>query len=557
MFEINETSNFIEEIIVKDLKSGRFDHVQTRFPPEPNGYLHIGHAKAIVINFEIAKKFGGKCNLRFDDTNPTKENIDYVNSIIEDVKWLGYDFGDKVYYASDYFEKMYEYAVELIKQGKAYVCHQSPEEIRQSRGTLTQKGTESPYRNISIEENLMLFEKMKNGEFDEGECVLRAKIDMSHPNLNMRDPVMYRIIKTHHHRTKDKWCIYPTYDWAHGLEDSIEKVTHSLCTLEFEDHRVLYDWFLDQLGVFHPRQIEFARLNMTYTVLSKRKLLYLVEKKYVHGWDDPRMPTIKGLRRRGYTKEIIKDFIQKIGITKSNSVVDWALLEHCARQELNRTAKRACVVQDPIKLVIDNYPEGKTEYFEVLINPEDPSYGTRSISFSKELYIERNDFAINPPKGFYRLFLGQEVRLLHAYYVVCTGYELDENGNIAVVRCTFDEHSRGGWTNDGRKVKGTIHWVNAQDHIDIELRIYDKLFLVENPDKVDSMDEFVANLNPHSLIIKQAKAEKFLLSANDFENFQFVRLGYFCKDPDSTPSHMVFNKTVDLKDSYSKILKKS
>ncbi len=557
MDEIIDTSNFIEEIIVEDLKSGRFNYVQTRFPPEPNGYLHIGHAKAIVINFEIAKKFGGKCNLRFDDTNPTKENIDYINSIIEDVKWLGYDFGDKVYYASDYFEKMYEYAVEFIKQGKAYVCHQSPEEIRQSRGTLTQKGTDSPYRNRSIEENLILFEKMKNGEFDEGECVLRAKIDMSHPNLNMRDPVMYRIIKTPHHRTKNKWCIYPTYDWAHGLEDSIEKITHSLCTLEFEDHRVLYDWFLDQLGVFHPRQIEFARLNMTYTVLSKRKLLYLVEKKYVNGWDDPRMPTIKGLRRRGYTKEIIKDFIKKIGVTKSNSVVDWALLEHCAREELNKTSKRAMVVQDPVKLIIDNYPDEKTDYIQAPINPEDPSYGTRLISFSKELYIERNDFAINPPKGFYRLFVGQEVRLLYAYYVVCTGYELDENGNVKTVRCTYDENSKGGWTSDARKVKGTIHWVNAQDCIDIELRIYDKLFLSENPDKFESMDEFIANLNPHSLIIEQVKAEKFLLGAKDFENFQFLRLGYFCKDPDSKPSYMIFNKTVDLKDSYSKILKKS
>jgi glutaminyl-tRNA synthetase len=555
--EMFEASNFIEEIIIEDLKNGRFNYVQTRFPPEPNGYLHIGHAKAIVINFEIAKKFGGKCNLRFDDTNPTKENLDYINSIIEDVKWLGYDFGNRVYYASDYFEQMYEFAVALIKQGKAYVCRLSPEEIRRSRGTLTQSGIESPYRANSIEENLELFEKMKNGEFEEGECVLRAKIDMSHPNLNMRDPVMYRIIKTPHHRTKDKWCIYPTYDWAHGLEDSIEKVTHSLCTLEFEEHRILYDWFLDQLGVFHPRQIEFARLNMTYTVLSKRKLLYLVQNKYVNGWDDPRMPTIKGLKRRGFTSEIIKDFIQKIGVTKSNSVIDYALLEHCSREILNKKAKRAMVVQDPIKLIIENYPEDKIEYVEASNNPEDDSFGKRLVSFSKELYIERSDFEIEPPKGFHRLFVGQEVRLVFAYYVVCTGYELDENGNVITVRCKYDPTSKGGWTNDGRKVKGTIHWVCAKDCIDVELRIYDKLFLKENPEETVDGSDFISNLNPNSLIIKNAKAEKSLLEAKDFENFQFLRLGYFCKDKDSTQDHLVFNKTVDLKDSYSKTVKKS
>ncbi|AHF97465.1 glutaminyl-tRNA synthetase [Desulfurella acetivorans A63] len=552
-----EASNFIEEIIIKDLQDGRFNYVQTRFPPEPNGYLHIGHAKAIVINFEIAKKFGGKCNLRFDDTNPTKENIDYINAIIDDVKWLGYDFGDKVYYASDYFDEMYELAKKLIEKGKAYVCNQSTEEIRRNRGTLTQPGIDSPYRNRSIEENLDLFEKMKNGEFKEGECVLRAKIDMSHPNLNMRDPVMYRIIKTPHHRTKGKWCIYPTYDWAHGLEDSIEKVTHSLCTLEFEDHRILYDWFLDELGVFHPRQIEFARLNLTYTVLSKRKLLHLVENGYVNGWDDPRMPTIKGLKRRGFTRDSIVDFIKTIGVTKSNSIVDYALLEHCARQDLNKKAKRAMVVQDPIKLIIENYPDDKVEYLEAVNNPEDESYGKRLVSFSKELFIERNDFAIDPPKGFYRLKVGQEVRLVFAYYVVCTGYETDENGNVVTVRCTYDPNSKGGWSLDARKVKGTIHWVNAKDYLDIELRIYDKLFLKENPEETEEEKDFTSNLNPNSLVIKFAKAEKSLLEAKDFENFQFLRLGYFCKDPDSTKNHLIFNKTVDLKDSYSKILKKS
>ncbi len=552
-----ESSNFIEEIIKSDLESGRFDYVQTRFPPEPNGYLHIGHAKAIVINFEIAKKFNGKCNLRFDDTNPVKENTDYVKSITEDIKWLGYDIEDKVYFASDYFEQMYNYAKQLIMQGKAYVCNLSAQEIKQTRGTLTQPGIESPYRKRTVEENLELFEKMKNGEFEEGECVLRAKIDMSHPNLNMRDPVMYRIIKTPHHRTKDTWCIYPTYDWAHGLEDSIEKVTHSLCTLEFQDHRILYDWFLDQLGVFHPRQIEFARLNLTYTVLSKRKLLFLVENGYVSGWDDPRMPTIKGLRRRGFTKDSIVDFIKTIGVTKSNSIVDYALLEHCVREDLNKKAKRAMVVEDPIKLVIENYPKDKIEYLEVINNPEDKSYGKRLVSFSNELFIERSDFAIDPPKGFYRLKIGQEVRLVSAYYVVCTGFETDENGNVIAVKCTYDPNSKGGWTNDGRKVKGTIHWVNAKDCIDVELRIYDKLFTKENPEETEEGKDFTANLTPNSLIIKQAKAEKSLLEAKNFENFQFLRIGYFCKDPDSTKDRLIFNKTVDLKDSYSKILKKS
>lgn len=555
--ELVESSNFIEEIIKDDLKSGKFGYVQTRFPPEPNGYLHIGHAKAIVINFETAKKFGGKCNLRFDDTNPVKENTDYVKAIIEDIKWLGYDVGDRVYFASDYFEQMYNYAKQLIRQGKAYVCSLSAQEIKQTRGTLTQPGIESPYHERSIEENLELFEKMKNGEIEEGKCVLRAKIDMSHPNLNMRDPVMYRIIKTSHHRTHNNWCIYPTYDWAHGLEDSIEKVTHSLCTLEFEDHRILYDWFLDQLGVFHPRQIEYARLNLTYTVLSKRKLLYLVEKEYVNGWDDPRMPTIKGLKRCGVTQQAIKSFVQKIGVTKSNSIVDYAMLEHCDREELNKTTKRVMVIQEPVKLIIENYSDAKTEYLEAINNPEDASCGKRLVSFSNTLYIERSDFAIDPPKGFHRLCVGQEVRLLSAYYVVCTGYETDENGNVIVVKCIYDPNSKGGWTNDGRKVKGTIHWVNARDCIDIELRIYDKLFLKENPEQIDDGEDFTVNLNPNSLTIKNAKAEKSILNAKDFENFQFLRMGYFCKDPDSTQERTIFNKTVDLKDSFSKVLKKS
>jgi glutaminyl-tRNA synthetase len=547
-------SNFIEDIIIEDIKNNKNNgKVITRFPPEPNGYLHIGHVKSVCLNFGLAEKFGGRCNLRFDDTNPEKESEEYVKSIIEDIKWLGFDYGGKELYASDYFQQMYDYAVQLIKKGKAYVCHLSADEIRQYRGTLTEPGKESPYRNRSVEENLELFEKMKNGEFKEGECVLRAKIDMSSPNLNMRDPVMYRISFAHHHRTKDKWCIYPMYDWAHGLEDSIEGVTHSICTLEFEDHRPLYDWFLDELGVFHPQQIEFARLNLTYTVLSKRKLLKLVAEKYVEGWDDPRMPTVSGLRRRGYTPESLKDFAERIGVAKSNSTVEIELLEHCIREDLNKRAQRRMVVIDPIKLVITNFPEDKIDYVDAKNNPEDESAGTRKIPFTRELYIQREDFMENPPKKYFRLAPGMEVRLLHGYYVTCTDFEKDENGNITTVYCTYDPESRGGWTNDGRKVKGTIHWVSAYHSIDVKLNMYDRLFSKPNPDDVEEGKDFTSNINPDSLKIITAKGEESLKECTPFEKFQFVRIGYFCSDKNFNTENMVFNLTVNLKDSWAKL----
>jgi glutaminyl-tRNA synthetase len=547
-------SNFIEDIIIEDIKNNKNNgKVITRFPPEPNGYLHIGHVKSVCLNFGLAEKFGGRCNLRFDDTNPEKESEEYVKSIIEDIKWLGFDYGGKELYASDYFQQMYDYAVQLIKKGKAYVCHLSADEIRQYRGTLTEPGKESPYRNRSVEENLELFEKMKNGEFKEGECVLRAKIDMSSPNLNMRDPVMYRISFAHHHRTKNKWCIYPMYDWAHGLEDSIEGVTHSICTLEFEDHRPLYDWFLDELGVFHPQQIEFARLNLTYTVLSKRKLLKLVNDKYVEGWDDPRMPTVSGLRRRGYTPESLKDFAERIGVAKSNSTVEIELLEHCIREDLNKHAQRRMVVIDPIKLVITNFPEDKIDYVDAKNNPEDESAGTRKIPFTRELYIQREDFMENPPKKYFRLAPGMEVRLLHGYYVTCTDFEKDENGNVTTVYCTYDPESRGGWTNDGRKVKGTIHWVSASHSIDVKLNMYDRLFSKPNPDDVEEGKDFTSNINPDSLKIITAKGEESLKECAPFEKFQFVRIGYFCSDKDFNTENMVFNLTVNLKDSWAKL----
>jgi glutaminyl-tRNA synthetase len=547
-------SNFIEDIIIEDIKNNKNNgKVITRFPPEPNGYLHIGHVKSVCLNFGLAEKFGGRCNLRFDDTNPEKESEEYVKSIIEDIKWLGFDYGGKELYASDYFQQMYDYAVQLIKKGKAYVCHLSADEIRQYRGTLTEPGKESPYRNRSVEENLELFEKMKNGEFKEGECVLRAKIDMSSPNLNMRDPVMYRISFAHHHRTKNKWCIYPMYDWAHGLEDSIEGVTHSICTLEFEDHRPLYDWFLDELGVFHPQQIEFARLNLTYTVLSKRKLLKLVNDKYVEGWDDPRMPTVSGLRRRGYTPESLKDFAERIGVAKSNSTVEIELLEHCIREDLNKRAQRRMVVIDPIKLVITNFPEDKIDYVDAKNNPEDESAGTRKIPFTRELYIQREDFMENPPKKYFRLAPGMEVRLLHGYYVTCTDFEKDENGNVTTVYCTYDPESRGGWTNDGRKVKGTIHWISASHSIDVKLNMYDRLFSKPNPDDVEEGKDFTSNINPDSLKIITAKGEESLKECAPFEKFQFVRIGYFCSDKDFNTENMVFNLTVNLKDSWAKL----
>ncbi len=551
--------NFIKDIIIEDLKSGRCKTVVTRFPPEPNGYLHIGHAKAIYINFGLAEEFGGRCHLRFDDTNPLKESEVYVKSIMEDVKWLGYDWGEHLYFASDYFEKLYEYAVQLIKKGKAYVCHLSQEEIRKYRGTLTEPGKESPYRNRSVEENLELFEKMRRGEFEEGECVLRAKIDMSSGNINMRDPVIFRIMKASHHRTKDKWCIYPTYDFAHPLSDAIEGITHSLCTLEFEDHRPLYEWFLKELEIPNPpKQIEFARLNLSYTVLSKRRLTRLVEEGYVSGWDDPRMPTIAGLRRRGYTPESIREFCRRIGIGKSEGVVDISLLEHCIREDLNKRAQRVFAVLNPLKLVIVNYPEDKEEFVEAINNPEDPSMGKRLVPFSRELYIERDDFMENPPKKYFRLAPGREVRLKYAYYVKCVDVIKDSNGEIKEVHCTYDPATKGGWSADGRKVKGTIHWVSAKHAIEAEVRLYDRLFIKPDPtsDEKKGID-FTEYINPDSLkIFKGCKLEPSLKYAKPLDVFQFERIGYFCVDLDSTKDYLIFNRTVTLKDSWAKIAKK-
>ena len=551
-------TNFIKQIIDEDLASGRFDHVHTRFPPEPNGYLHIGHAKSICLNFGIAEEYNGKCNLRFDDTNPLKEDQEYIDAIIEDVRWLGFDWEDRLYFASDYFEQMYQYAVQLIKMGKAYVDDLSSEEIREYRGTLTKPGKESPYRNRSVEENLDLFERMRKGEFKDGQKVLRAKIDMKSGNLNMRDPVMYRIIHASHPRTGNKWCIYPMYDWAHGLEDSIERITHSICTLEFEDHRPLYDWFLDQLQIFHPRQIEFARLNLSYTVMSKRKLLRLVEEGYVSGWDDPRMPTIAGLRRRGYTPEAIRDFADRIGVAKANSVVDIALLEHCLREDLNKRAERRMVVLKPLKVIIDNYPDDLEEELEAENNPEDPSAGTRKIPFSKVIYIEQDDFREEAPKKWFRLAPGKEVRLKHAYYITCQNVIKNEQGQVIELHCTYDPQSRGGWTQDGRKVKGTLHWVSAKHAIPIEVRLYEHLFSKEDPEEVEEGQDFTANINPKSLtVIKDALAEPDLKKAKPGDRFQFLRQGYFCADlKDHTTEHLVFNRTVTLRDSWARIEKK-
>ncbi len=551
-------TNFIEEIIEEDLRTGKYGgRVHTRFPPEPNGYLHIGHAKSICLNFGLAEKYGGKCNLRFDDTNPTKEEEEYVQAIKEDVRWLGFDWGEREFYASDYFEQLYEFAVKLIKKGKAYVDSLSAEEIRQYRGTLTEPGKESPYRNRSVEENLELFERMRAGEFPDGAHVLRAKIDMSSGNLNMRDPVMYRILHATHHRTGDKWCIYPMYDFAHGQCDSIEGITHSICTLEFEDHRPLYDWFLDELEIYHPQQIEFARLNLSYTVLSKRKLLRLVNEGYVSGWDDPRMPTLSGLRRRGYTPEAIRDFADRIGVAKNNSVVDVALLEHCLREDLNRRAQRVMAVLRPLKVVITNYPEGQVEEMEAVNNPEDASMGTRKVPFSRVVYIERDDFREDPPKKFYRLAPGREVRLMHAYLITCTDVIKDENGEIVELHCTYDPETRGGSAPDGRKVKGTLHWVSAAHALDAEVRLYDRLFLKPDPDDAPEGQDFLANLNPNSLeVLTGCKVEPFLASAQPGDRFQFLRHGYFCKDPDSTDEMPVFNRAVALRDSWAKIERK-
>jgi glutaminyl-tRNA synthetase len=552
----NETRlDFIRQIVVDDKKRGKLSgRVATRFPPEPNGYLHIGHAKSICLNFGIAEEFGGTCNLRFDDTNPEKEEQEYVNSIIEDVRWLGWNWDDRLYFASDYFEQMYQYAIQLIKAGKAYICDLSADEIRQYRGTLTKPGKDSPYRNRSVEENLDLFERMRKGEFPDGSRTLRAKIDMSHPNLNMRDPVMYRILHATHHRTTDKWCIYPTYDWAHGLEDSIEKITHSICTLEFENHRPLYDWFLDQLGVWHSQQIEFARLNLSYTVMSKRKLLQLVQQGRVRGWDDPRLPTVCGLRRRGYSPESIRNFCQVIGVNKFNSTVDIALLEHCVREDLNKTSPRVMAVLQPLKVIIDNYPEGLVEEMEAVNNPEDSSAGTRKVPFSRELYIERDDFMESPPRKFYRLAPGREVRLRYAYFVQCVDVVKDASGQITELHCTYDPATRGGDAPDGRKVKSTLHWVCARHAIDAEVRLYENLFTREDPDDAPDGQDFTANLNPNSLeVLTDCKLEPSLKNARLLQRFQFERLGYFCVDADSSPDRLVFNRTVSLRDEWAKI----
>lgn len=542
-----EPVNFIQEIINKDRETGKHGgRVHTRFPPEPNGYLHIGHAKAICLDFGIATKNGGLCNLRFDDTNPSKEDIEYVESIKEDIRWLGFDWGDRLYFASDYYETMYQCAEELINKGKAYVCDLSPEQIKEYRGTLTEPGKESPYRNRSVAENLDLFRRMRNGEFPDGSRTLRAKIDMASPNINMRDPVIYRILRATHHRTGDKWCIYPMYDFAHPISDALEGITHSLCTLEFEDHRPLYDWVLDNLSFkSRPQQIEFARLNLTHTLMSKRKLLELVKQGAVNGWDDPRMPTISGIRRRGYTPESIRVFCERIGVAKSNSVVDIALLEHCVREDLNQKAPRAMVVLRPLKVIIDNYPDDLVEEFEAEINPENPELGARKVPFSKVLYIERDDFAENPPKGFFRLAPGREIRLKYAYYIKCERVVKDETGEIIELHCTYDPASRGGWTNDGRKVRGTSHWVSAAHAVDVEVRLYDHLFREEVPGPDSVVD-------PDSLVtLAGCKAEPSLAGALPGDRFQFLRQGYFCVDKDSAPGKLVFNRTVSLKDSWS------
>jgi len=555
--DTSRPTDFIREIIMEDLRMNKYDgRVHTRFPPEPNGYLHIGHAKSICLNFGVAQEFGGLCNLRFDDTNPTKEEAEYVEAIKEDVRWLGFDWEDREYYASDYFEQLYEYAVELIKKGKAYVCDLSPEEIREYRGTLTEPGKESPYRNRSVEENLELFERMRAGEFPDGSRTLRAKIDMAHPNVLMRDPVMYRILHATHHRTGDKWCIYPMYDFAHCISDSIEGITHSLCTLEFENNRALYDWFLDELDLYHPQQIEFARLNLSYTVLSKRKLLKLVEGGYVSGWDDPRMPTLSGLRRRGYTPEAIRDFCHRIGVAKTNSVVDIALLEHCVRQDLNKRAPRVFGVLRPLKVVLVNYPEDLVEEMECINNPEDPSMGTRKVPFSRVLYIERDDFREDPPKKWFRLAPGREVRLRYAYLITCVDVIKDEHGEVVELHCTYDPASRGGWAPDGRKVRGTLHWVSAAHALEAEVRLYDRLFLKPNPLDVEEGQDFTANLNPNSLqILTSCRVEPSLKGAPPGSRYQFERQGYFCVDPDSREDRLVFNRTVPLRDTWAKIEK--
>jgi len=552
-------SNFIRNIIAEDLRQNKNGgRVHTRFPPEPNGYLHIGHAKAICLNFGLAAEYGGLCNLRFDDTNPSKEDVEYVDSIKADVRWLGFDWGDREYYASDYFEQLYQYALQLIRAGKAYVCDLSAEQVREHRGTLTEPGKDSPFRTRPVAENLDLFERMRAGEFPDGLRTLRAKIDMASANLNMRDPVMYRILRATHHRTGDKWRIYPTYDFAHGQSDSIEGITHSICTLEFEDHRPLYDWFLDQLGIHHPQQIEFARLNLTYTVLSKRKLLGLVAGGYVTGWDDPRMPTLAGLRRRGYTPAAIRDFCERIGVAKRNSTVDIAMLEHCLREDLNRSAPRVMAVLRPLRVVLDNYPEGQVEELEAVNNPEDPAMGTRRVPFARVLYIEREDFREDPPKGFFRLSPGREVRLRYAYIIKCVDAIKDpKTGEVTELRCTYDPDTRSGSAQSGRKVKATLHWVSAARAIAAEVRLYGHLFTTENPDDVEEGADWKNSLNPNSLeTLASCRVEPSLAVAAPGSHYQFERLGYFCADcMDSRAGALVFNRTVPLRDTWAKIEK--
>ena len=560
--EENLSLNFLEEIIEQGLNEGTYKSILTRFPPEPNGYLHIGHAKSICLNFGLAKKYGGRTNLRFDDTNPVKEDTEYVDSIQQDIRWLGFEWAG-VHYASDYFEQLYEWAVVLIKKGLAYVDDQTQEEIRLGRGTVTEPGKNSPWRDRSIEENLDLFVRMRNGEFADGERVLRAKIDMAHPNMQLRDPIMYRILHANHHRTGDKWCIYPMYDYAHGQSDSIEHITHSICTLEFDIHRPLYDWFIEQLGIFPSHQYEFARLNINYTVMSKRKLLQLVKEHYVSGWDDPRMPTICGFRRRGYTPESIRNFCEDIGVAKRDNIIDYVRLENSLRDHLNKVAPRRMAVLNPVKLVIDNYPEGQTEMLTAVNNPENEADGTRQVPFSRELYIEREDFMEDAPKKFFRLSLGREVRLRYAYFVTAQSVEKDAEGNITCIHCTYDPATRGGDAPDGRKVKGTLHWVSAQHAIDAEVRMFDRLFATEAPDEAPEGKTFLDNLNPNSLqVLQGCKLEPALAEAHMVVNekgieepmrYQFERMGYFCTDRDGTPGHPVFNRSCSLKDTWAKI----
>ena len=548
-------SNFIRDVILSDRANGKHDgHVRTRFPPEPNGYLHVGHAKSIMLNFGLAEEFGGECNLRFDDTNPAKEETEYVDAIIEDVKWLGGDFGDRIFYASDYFQQLYDWAIQLIKKGKAFVCDLSSEQVRETRGTLTEPGQNSPYRDRSVEENLDLFARMKKGEFPDGSRTLRAKIDMASPNLNMRDPVMYRILHAEHHRTGNEWCIYPMYDWAHGESDSIENVTHSICTLEFESHRPLYDWFLEQLDVFRPQQLEFDRLNLTYTVMSKRKLLQLVQRGIVEGWDDPRLPTISGMRRRGYSPQGLRNFARSLGVSKTNGITELEKLEYYIREDLNKTALRVMTVLRPLKLVLTNYPEGQVEWMEAVNNPEDAAAGTRSVPFSRELWIEQDDFREMPPKGYHRLYPGNEVRLRYGYIIKCNDIVKDPaTGEITEIHCTYDPETRSG--RQTRKVKSTIHWLSAAHALPVEVRLYEKLFTVENPNETPEGSDFTIFVNPASLEVVQGSAESSLAAARPGDRYQFERLGYFCADKSSIPEHLVFNRTVELRDTWAKLQK--